>query len=126
IAAISYVYDGDSLFGRTQTGVKLATLRHNDRVAFEVDEIDAPYVWRSVVAHGTFIPLIEGAPGLDTAAFRRGLELLRRLDPDVLTERDPTPEREILFRIAIRELTGRASSGRREQGEPAGSAPADD
>ena len=45
------------LFGRTSPGDKLVTLRHNQWVAFEVDEITGPFDWESVVIRGTFYRL---------------------------------------------------------------------
>ena len=60
IEPISYVLDGHWLYARTAPGTKLAKLRHNPFVAFEVDEIVGPFDWRSVVAHGTAYFLTAG------------------------------------------------------------------
>jgi uncharacterized protein len=52
IEPISYVYSEDWLYGRTSPGTKLVTVQHHPWVAFEVDEIEGRFDWRSVVVHG--------------------------------------------------------------------------
>src|SRR5687768_400853 len=54
IQPINYVYERGWLYGRTSDGNKLATLKHNQWVAFEVDEVEGAFQWRSVVIHGSF------------------------------------------------------------------------
>src|SRR5688500_1171606 len=63
IEPISYVHAGGVIYMRTAPGSKLATLIHAPWVAFEVDEVDGPFDWRSVVAHGTVYVLEDsGSP----------------------------------------------------------------
>jgi nitroimidazol reductase NimA-like FMN-containing flavoprotein (pyridoxamine 5'-phosphate oxidase superfamily) len=80
IAPIGYVYHGEWLACRTQEGTKVSVLRHSPYVAFEVDEVEGPFDWKSVVIQGSYY------------------------------EEDPTPFRDVLFRIHIRELTGRSAT----------------
>ena len=54
IQPIHYVYEHGWLYGRTSEGNKLSTLKHNQWVAFEVDEITDIFDWRSLVIHGSF------------------------------------------------------------------------
>ena len=105
IEPIGYVLDGDWLYGRTSVGTKLIQVTHNPWVAFEVDEIDGPFDWRSVVVRGTVYLLNE--PGREHDEYDRALRLLRRLDPDVLGDDDPAPHRTAFFRIHINEISGR-------------------
>ena len=42
-------------------------------------------------------------------AWNEGLELLRQLVPESLTEHDPVPRRQTIFRIAVQEVSGRAA-----------------
>ena len=51
---IHYVFDNGWLFGRTSIGNKLETLRHNQWVTFEVDEVEGPFDWKSVIIRGAF------------------------------------------------------------------------
>jgi len=107
---VHYVYSGGWLHGRTSPGTKLSTLRHHPWIAFEVDEVEGLYDWQSVVVHGVVhIPDRDGSP-TDIAAFESTLALVRELVPHALEAADPTPERQVLFRIYAEEVTGRAST----------------
>lgn len=114
IEPLNYVYHDGWIYGRTSHGAKLdATGYEWWPVAFEVDEVEEVFRWRSVVIHGGFYVLDENGPDWETAEWRRGLELLRGLVPGTLAEDDPTPHRQVLFRIAVQEISGR-------EAEPAG------
>lgn len=113
IEPIHYVLDEDWIFGRTAEGAKLLTLCHHPWVAFEVDEVEGPFDWRSVVARGTFCPLRPiGTPG-ERATYARALDAIKRITPTAFTPDDPVPERNVIFGIAVHELTGRAASSSR-------------
>ena len=115
IQPISYVFEGGWLSCRTEPGTKLETLHHSPWVAFEVDEAEGPYDWQSVVIRGTVYLMPEGSP--DHAAT---VAAIQRVAPQAFTEADPTPFRNVVFRVYPREMTGRgASSG----GSAAGSSP---
>ena len=107
IQPIHYAYDDGWIYGRTSSGAKLDTLRRQPWVAFEVDEVHALFDWTSVVVKGSFHRLDPDAPPREHLAREHGLWLLRGLTPDALRVGDPTPWRDVLFRIAIDELTGR-------------------
>jgi hypothetical protein len=109
IVPIHYVYSGGWVYGRTSLGPKLLTLKHNQWVAFEVDEIEALFNWRSVVLHGGLYLLEADGPPLELAARRRAIRLLRKLVPETLRASDPVAFRDILFRIHVNELSGRAA-----------------
>ncbi|HEX6534002.1 MAG TPA: pyridoxamine 5'-phosphate oxidase family protein [Gemmatimonadaceae bacterium] len=108
IEPIHYVYSDGWLYGRTSHGAKLATVVRNRWVAFEVDEVHAINDWRSVVVHGAFYVLEpdEVSPSAN-AVWERALSLLRRLEPATFTDKDPVPHRDVLFRIAVQEASGR-------------------
>jgi nitroimidazol reductase NimA-like FMN-containing flavoprotein (pyridoxamine 5'-phosphate oxidase superfamily) len=110
IRPIHYVYRDHWLYGRTSPSEKLETLRHNQWVAFEVDEVRGPFDWESVVAHGSFYHVgKEGSPqSLELKS--EALQLIRTIAPDAFRETDPVPFRTELFAIAIDSLTGRAAS----------------
>ena len=110
IRPIHYVAARGWLFGRTSPGDKLVTLRHNQWVAFEVDEIAGPFDWQSVVAHGTFYRLTPEGSAIDVKLYRRALRRVRTLAPKALRKGDPAPFRTELFGIAVDSMTGRASS----------------
>lgn len=109
IIPIHYVYANGWLYGRTSVGRKLATLRHSRWVAFEVDEIDGIFDWRSVVVRGGLYILDDDLPTSDGDARKRAIRLLRRIVPQTFSPDDPVPFREVLFRIRADEVTGRAA-----------------
>lgn len=110
IEPIHYVHDDGWLYGRTQPGTKMEVLTHNRWVAFEVDEIDALFEWRSVVVKGGFYLLrVDGSPN-EVEIYHKGIAILRRLVPETFTPKDPLPERAIVFRIHIDELFGREAT----------------
>lgn len=109
IVPVHYVYSGGWVYGRTSLGPKLLTLKHNQWVAFEVDEIEGVFNWRSVVLHGGLYLLDAGGPPREAAARRRAIRLLRTLVPETLRASDPVPFRDVLFRIHMDELSGRAA-----------------
>ena len=107
IQPIHYVYEAGWLFGRTSEGAKLHTLEHNRWIAFEVDEVQGPFDWSSVVVQGTFHRIDPAGSPQDRAASARAVHLLRDVVPGTFTADDPAAFRTVLFRISIGELTGR-------------------
>jgi uncharacterized protein len=109
IEPINYVFDGGWIFGRTSYGAKLSTIAHHPWVAFEVDEVDGLFNWRSVVVKGAFYLVDSDTSAQQDPAFTHGVQLLRELIPETLTASDPTPFRNSVFRIHLDEVTGRAA-----------------
>jgi nitroimidazol reductase NimA-like FMN-containing flavoprotein (pyridoxamine 5'-phosphate oxidase superfamily) len=107
IEPLHYVYDNGWLVGRTSYGAKLGTLRHRPWVAFEVDEIEGIFDWRSVVIHGVFDIVTADGPPREAQAWERAIESLRTLVPATAAPGDPVPFRTVIFRIKIDEVTGR-------------------
>jgi nitroimidazol reductase NimA-like FMN-containing flavoprotein (pyridoxamine 5'-phosphate oxidase superfamily) len=111
IEPIHYVYDEGWIYGRTSPGTKLTTIAHNYWVAFEVDEIQALFRWRSVVVRGGFYIFPEDGAPREVEARERAIELLRRLVPGTFTDHDPVPFRTVIFGIAVQEVEGREATG---------------
>ena len=112
IQPLSYAFEEPWIYLRTEEGAKISTLTHNRWAAFEVDEIEGPFDWRSVVARGG-VYLMDPAHGTtDEASYRHAVSLLRRVVPGALTPKDPVPFRHVVMRMHIDEITGRrATSG---------------
>ena len=108
IEPIHFVYNDGWVYGRTGDGTKLKTLAHNRWLAFETDEISALFDWKSVVIKGSLFLLESTGKGAET--YEQAVALLRVLNPDVLTENDPAPQRTVVFRIHADQVTGRAAS----------------
>ena len=115
IVPITYVFDGDAVYGHSADGLKIRMMRANPRVCFEVDQRENLANWRSVVAWGVY----EELEGKEAVA---ALQLLvSRLMPLVMTETLRLPDgpglpvakpvvdapKSIIYRIRLIERTGR-------------------
>jgi nitroimidazol reductase NimA-like FMN-containing flavoprotein (pyridoxamine 5'-phosphate oxidase superfamily) len=107
IEPVSYAASGSWIFIRSAEGTKLEAFAHHPYVAFEVDEIDGPFDWRSVVAHGTIYWMAETTQPVDRLEFQRALQALRSFAPQTLTGSDPTPFRRTIYGIHVDRLDGR-------------------
>jgi uncharacterized protein len=122
ILPVHYVYADEWIYGRTAPGSQLEQLgEHWWPVAFEVDEIDGLFDWRSVVVHGGLYVIPPEGAGWERDAWMTGIGMLRKLMPDALREDDPVPFRSRLFRIAVQRVTGKkAASGSPAEGVSGG------
>src|SRR5688500_18811584 len=84
IQPLSYVFANPWIYLRTEEGAKLSTLTHNPWVAFEVDEIEGPFDWRSVVVRGAVYLMDPEHGSADEKAYRHAVSLLRRVIPGTL------------------------------------------
>jgi nitroimidazol reductase NimA-like FMN-containing flavoprotein (pyridoxamine 5'-phosphate oxidase superfamily) len=111
IEPIHYVFEGGWIYGRTSHGAKIeGTGEAWAPVAFEVDEVEEVFRWRSVVVHGGFYTVPKDGAEWERAEWSKGVDLLRRLIPGTLTGEDPVPGRTIIFRIAVQEISGREAT----------------
>jgi hypothetical protein len=107
VVPVTYVYDGNAVFGHSREGMKMHMMRENPHVCFEVDHMDGMSNWESVIAWGTFEELHGERAGV-------ALELLReQLEPKIGgppgRSAHPTPDQPaaLLYRITLDEKTGR-------------------
>jgi nitroimidazol reductase NimA-like FMN-containing flavoprotein (pyridoxamine 5'-phosphate oxidase superfamily) len=110
IVPIHYVHHEGWLYGRTAAGNKLEMVVHNRWVAFEVDDVHGLFAWESVVIKGGLYLLRKEGSDHERSIYERGVELVRQFVPEAMTPEDPIPERALLFRIHIDEITGRAAT----------------
>lgn len=104
---VNYVYADGAIYGRTSFGTKYLAWLHNPFVAFEVDEIDGPFDWRSVILHGTVYVLHPTGSQAEEVDFRKAVETLRAVFPAAFTDRDRTPGRVVIFRVEPHEVSAR-------------------
>lgn len=112
ITPIHYVFADGWLYARTSHGAKMTTIAHSPWVAFEVDEIESVFEWRSVVVHGTAYEMPRDGSPSDAQHWSRGIDLLRRIVPATGAADDPVPDRTLVFGIHVDTVTGRASTTR--------------
>ncbi|HXC25950.1 MAG TPA: pyridoxamine 5'-phosphate oxidase family protein [Gemmatimonadaceae bacterium] len=118
IEPVHYVYANGWIYGRTGSGTKLTTIDQNPMVAFEVDEPDGVFDWRSVVVKGRFELIPSGETTATAHLYWSAVELLRQLIPESLTGYDRTPFRSTVFRIHLDEVTGREARSEIEVAVP--------
>jgi nitroimidazol reductase NimA-like FMN-containing flavoprotein (pyridoxamine 5'-phosphate oxidase superfamily) len=110
VEPINYVYQDGWVYLRTAPGSKLTTLARHPWVAFEVDEVEDTFDWRSVVVHSTVYELTPGGTESQNAAYEKAVQVLRTLIPETFTGEDPVPARKVVLRMKVDEVEGRASS----------------
>ena len=109
---LHYVYADGAIISRTTYGPKCAAWAERPHVAFGVEEIDGLFDWRSVIVRGRIRILSRHGTREERADYWRAIVIARTLIPETLTERDPTPERRIVFEISPEQITGREASTR--------------
>ncbi len=113
IEPVHFVASKDWLLMRSAQGTKLEAFAHSPYVAFEVDEVDGPFDWRSVVVHGTIYVMAEHGGRFDRESYRHSLAALRGFVPEVLTADDPTPFRDTIYGLHVDRVTGRMGTSDR-------------
>jgi nitroimidazol reductase NimA-like FMN-containing flavoprotein (pyridoxamine 5'-phosphate oxidase superfamily) len=114
LVPITYLYDGEHIYGHTKEGLKVRMMRQNPRVCFEVDVIENMANWQSVVLQGIY----EELTGEESQDVRR--MLFNRMTPLLVSETSmpadspgihqpitASPLTLVTFRIRITEKTGR-------------------
>lgn len=107
VVPITYVYDGDSVYGHSVLGQKIRMMRRNPEVCFEVEDVDDMANWRSVIAHGRYEEL---TGDLAVAAAKL---IAARIGPLTTSEtagpsgRGPRRGTHVAYRIRLLERTGR-------------------
>jgi nitroimidazol reductase NimA-like FMN-containing flavoprotein (pyridoxamine 5'-phosphate oxidase superfamily) len=109
VVPVTYVYDGECVYGHSADGDKLRAMRAHPDVCFEVEHVDNLANWQSVIAWGTF----EELSGTDAEA---GMRLLvDRLLPLLSSSTSP-PDHDAgsaggghasVYRIRLGRRTGR-------------------
>jgi nitroimidazol reductase NimA-like FMN-containing flavoprotein (pyridoxamine 5'-phosphate oxidase superfamily) len=112
VLPVHYVYEDGWIYGRTSAGGKLREILRNRRIAFEVDEHTQVFDWRSVVVRGPLYLIDPGILPADRGIYTKAVSLMRKLVPSALTDSDPVPFRDQLFRIRAVEISGRSSEPR--------------
>ena len=110
IEPVHYRYVDGWLYVRTAAGTKLEMILHHPWVAFEVDEVEDTFEWRSVVGHGSFLLLDPQGSELQVRAWKRAIDALRSVVPETWASNDPVAFRNVVFGIHINDLRGRSAS----------------
>ena len=110
IEPLHYVLDGEWLYLRTGHGTKVSMLEHQPWVALEVDDIRGMFEWQSVVVHGS-VQVLDPAAGVDNLSrWQHAVDTFRRLVPAAFSSTDPTPGRDVMLRVHMSHVEGRAAT----------------
>jgi uncharacterized protein len=115
VVPVTYVYDGECIYGHSANGMKLRMMRANPQICFQVDRIENLTTWVSVIVWGEFEELASDA---QKEAMRLFLD---RMEPLQVSETALSPHRApaevpaldlqgqpmMFYRIKIAERSGR-------------------
>jgi nitroimidazol reductase NimA-like FMN-containing flavoprotein (pyridoxamine 5'-phosphate oxidase superfamily) len=115
VVPITYVFDGEAVYGHSAEGLKIRMMRANPSVCFQVDQRENLANWRSVVAWGVYEELQGKAAFEALQLFVARLmpltisETLRLPDAPPVTTVKPQVDspKSIIYRIRLIEKTGR-------------------
>ncbi|AFM16285.1 putative flavin-nucleotide-binding protein [Mycolicibacterium chubuense NBB4] len=106
-----YVYRDGFVYGHTMAGMKRKAMRDNPNVCFEVEHVDDLANWRSVIAWGRFEELHDEQAREGMALLVDRLMPLLPVDHDHHAPSDGGPGDATVYRILLREKTGRFEGG---------------
>ena len=115
VVPISIVFDSDFLYSFSTTGQKIAWMRENPRVCLEVEDVEDPRHWVTVLAFGTFEELTlrpEHREARQTAS-RLFRERPGWWEPAIGRLSSGERHSPVIYRVAVARVTGRrtASAG---------------
>jgi nitroimidazol reductase NimA-like FMN-containing flavoprotein (pyridoxamine 5'-phosphate oxidase superfamily) len=106
IFPVSYGFDGgDVVYIQSHEGLKVRLMRAHAEVCFEVERLDGPCQWETVMVHGTFEEIHGEAQRDEAFAIIAGQGGLRA--PDSIAPYLDGPGAIVVCRIHIAEATGR-------------------
>ncbi|MFP4436757.1 MAG: pyridoxamine 5'-phosphate oxidase family protein [Chloroflexaceae bacterium] len=110
VVPIFYAYDGHYIYGHTGEGMKVAMMRANPEVCFEVDYVNSLTDWESVIAWGRFEELTGAAAEEATQylinRFKPFMED-QMIMPSLEHVADAAKRKVVVYRIALSQRTGR-------------------
>jgi nitroimidazol reductase NimA-like FMN-containing flavoprotein (pyridoxamine 5'-phosphate oxidase superfamily) len=115
VTPITYVYDGESIYGHAAMGMKLRMLRANPQVCVQVERIENLANWVSVIVWGEYAELTGDAEKEGMRLFLDRMEPLQASETAVSSHRAPTdvPALDlqgnpmVFYRIRLTERSGR-------------------
>jgi nitroimidazol reductase NimA-like FMN-containing flavoprotein (pyridoxamine 5'-phosphate oxidase superfamily) len=116
VVPVSYAYDGTNVYVHTREGMKIAFMRENPEVCFQVDYLHDMANWKSVIAWGTYEELQgEARTTAMQALLNRRLPLVSSVTTHLgatwpFSSGTVTELEGIVFRIALKQKTGRFES----------------
>ena len=112
VVPVTYAYDGKYIYAHSREGMKIQIMRQNPIVCFEIDHLENPSNWKSVILWGRY----EELKGNDQ---KIGLQKLIARFRELNTSETSVPEsiepnqndsggyKAIIYRIDVKEKSGR-------------------
>ena len=115
VVPVSYVYDGECIYGHSADGMKLRMMRANPQICFQVDRIENLTTWVSVIVWGEFEELASDAQKEAMRLFLDRMEPLQVSETAISPHRAPAEvpaldlqgQPMVFYRIKITERSGR-------------------
>jgi uncharacterized protein len=109
IVPISFVAEGNYLYGFSLIGQKIEWMRENPKACVQVDEIDSRRLWRSVVVYGSYEELPDriGTKVQRDRAWSLLSQSVQWWEPGGLKPVKDAPTQHLFYRIRMDEITGR-------------------
>jgi nitroimidazol reductase NimA-like FMN-containing flavoprotein (pyridoxamine 5'-phosphate oxidase superfamily) len=117
VVPVSYAYNGTYLVIHSREGMKVSMMRKNPHICFQVDEIDAPGNWRSVILWGDYEEVTEPKERYYAMKFLVGRLLQQPVSKTAGVQEmsremeqqhsEPPVIRPVVYKIRIKEKTGR-------------------
>jgi len=109
IVPVHLYLDGECLYGFTTLGQKIEWMRQNPLVCVEIDDTTTRWQWSSVVVSGQYEELPHGPATEDPRSVAARLFQRHPMwwEPALVPLASHEPRVPILFRIRIRQMTGR-------------------
>ena len=110
VIPIYIAYDDGNLYALSTLGQKIEWMRANPKVCLQVDEIQTPEQWSSVVVNGQYQELTEPQYSEEHAHARKLLEKRHRWWQAAMAERQMTAGDHLIaplfFRVRIESISG--------------------
>lgn len=111
----NYVFEDNCIYCHSMPGAKISTMRINDRVCLQVDEIQGAETWKSVMVHGRYqeVEDVRERYRAIRAFTEHGMHLKVSSDAVLTHSFMPHPQSQqqnmsrVIYRIRIEEIVGR-------------------
>lgn len=116
VVPLSYIYDNGFIIAHSELGKKIRIMRANPAVCFQVDEVESYTSWRSVLVFGDYEELMKEQDQYEALKLfvERTMHLKisetavpPELSPNRVHPRSPGNIKPVVYRIAIKEMSGR-------------------
>lgn len=115
VVPITYAFESPFLYGYSWGGKKVELMRKNPHVCLEVDEVIGVFNWKSVIVTGLYEELKGEAADRGMRLLARKLAEVEQADSeglsDLVTDFASLLKEAIIYRIRIKEVTGRSENG---------------